>query len=127
MLMPIIRLLSAAVILNLLPGTLHAQSAETDAALELYRYKLYQTGMKISSYPEEAIARGEEGTVTVEIRMNADGSLAGALLIESSGHAPLDHHALDLLARAVPMTDVPPALHNRPFTFRVAMAFALPK
>ena len=124
--MPVIRVLVTALLLLLLPGLVRGQSAETDAALQLYTYKLVQTGMKIRSYPAAAQARGEEGAVTVQISMNANGSLGAADLIESSGHADLDSHALDLLGRAVPMTEIPAALHNRAFAFRVVLSFKLP-
>lgn len=124
--MLVIRVLVAALFLLVLPGLARGQSAETDSALQLYTYKLVQTGMKIRSYPAEAQARGEEGTVTVEISMSANGRLAAANLITSSGHASLDSHALDLLERAVPMTGIPAALHNRDFAFRVVLSFKLP-
>ena len=70
--MLVIRVLVAALFLLVLPGLARGQSAETDSALQLYTYKLVQTGMKIRSYPAEAQTRGEEGTVTVEISMNAN-------------------------------------------------------
>ena len=112
--------------LLLQPGLVRGQSAEADAALQLYTYKLVQTGMNIRSYPAAAQARGEEGSVTVEIRMDANGKVDAANLIESSGHASLDSHALDLLGQAVPMTEIPAALHNRAFAFRVVLSFKLP-
>jgi TonB family protein len=122
----ILRALVAALPLFLLSGLVHGQSAETDAALQLYTLKLVQTGMKIRTYPAAAQARGEEGSVTVEISMSANGKLDAANLIESSGHASLDSHALALLGQAVPMTEIPAALHNRAFSFRVVLAFKLP-
>lgn len=120
------RVLIAALILLLLPGLVRGQSAEIDAALQLYTYKLVQAGMKIRSYPAEAQTRAEEGTVTVQIRMSPSGKLQSANLIESSGHASLDRHALELLGQAVPMTEIPAALHNRAFEFRVVLSFKLP-
>lgn len=123
---PVLGARAAAILMLLLPGLASGQPAETDAALQLYTYKLVQAGMKIRSYPAEAQARGEEGTATVEIRVDANGRLAAATLVSSSGHASLDSHALDLLGRAVPMTEIPAALHNRAFAFRVVLAFKLP-
>ena len=42
------------------------------------------------------------------------------------GHALLDQGALDLLARAVPLTEIPSTLQNKAFAIRIAIAFRLP-
>lgn len=102
------------------------QSPETQAALQLYRYRLVQTGTKLRSYPADAVAQGLEGTAAVDIAISADGMPARITLVSSSGHAVLDSHGLDLLTRAVPRTEIPTALHNRAFALRVALVFVLP-
>ena len=48
-------------------------------------------------------------------------------LANSSGHAALDAFALDVLRRAVPLTQIPSALHNSVFEVAVVMVFALPQ
>ena len=49
----------------------------------------------VPSYPRSARRKGHEGSVTVEITVAADGLVAGAEIMGSSGHAELDAAALD--------------------------------
>lgn len=109
-----------------LAGAARAQSPEIDAALQLYRYRLVQTGMKLRSYPADAVAQGLEGTATMDIAVGANGLPSRVALVSSSGHAMLDRYGFDLLTRALPLTEIPSALHNRAFALRVALVFALP-
>ena len=99
---------------------------EIESALELYRYRLVQRGTRLRVYPEEALEQQIEGTASMEIVIAGDGSLRSAKLLASSGHALLDQHALDLLVRAVPLTEIPSALQNKAFAIRVAIVFKLP-
>lgn len=99
---------------------------EIETALELYRYRLLQSGTRLRAYPPEAIEQQLEGTVSVELIVNSDGKLGSARLLASSGHAVLDQEALDLLARAVPLTEIPSTLQNKAFAIRIAIAFRLP-
>lgn len=52
-------------------------------------------------YPRLARARGYEGTVYLDVRVRADGSVAHATVRRSSGHAILDEAALDAVRRWV--------------------------
>ncbi len=97
------------------------------AALQLYQYRLLQVGMRLRGYPPEAIASRLEGSTTISLHISAEGALARQSVIQSSGHRVLDEHALALLALAVPLTEIPSALHNRAFIVRIVVAFALPK
>jgi protein TonB len=59
---------------------------------------------KRKEYPYIARRRGQEGTVTVAVRLNAAGELTGAQVIRSSGVAALDEAALALVRRVCPFT-----------------------
>lgn len=52
------------------------------------------------AYPRRARRRGEEGDVTAELEINADGTVASARVLKSSGSADLDAAALAALKRA---------------------------
>lgn len=99
--------------------------ASITAALELFQYRLVQTGMRVRGYPPQALRAKQTGTAVVAMRVAADGSLSGHRLVQSTGHAVLDDHAIVLLAQAVPLTEIPAALQNRAFVVRVAIAFVL--
>jgi len=104
-----------------------AKQAERNAALELYRALLVQTCAKLRGYPEEAQRQGLTGAATVFLIIGADGNVSEEHLANSSGHAALDAFALDVLRRAVPLTQIPSALHNSVFEVAVVMVFALPQ
>jgi protein TonB len=97
------------------------------AALQLYQYRLLQVGTKLRGYPPEAVNSRLEGSTTVSLHISAGGALTHQSVIQSSGHRVLDEHALALLALAVPLTEIPLALHNRAFIVRIVVAFVLPK
>lgn len=59
---------------------------------------------KRKEYPYIARRRGQEGTVTVAVRLNAAGELAGVKVIRSSGVAALDEAALALVRRVCPFS-----------------------
>lgn len=112
---------------GLLAVAAFAQSQpEIETALELYRYRLLQSGTRLRAYPPEALEQELEGTVSAELIIAGDGTLRSVTLLSSSGHAVLDQGALDLLARAVPLTEIPSTLQNKAFAIRIAIVFRLP-
>ncbi|OFZ98567.1 MAG: hypothetical protein A3H35_18990 [Betaproteobacteria bacterium RIFCSPLOWO2_02_FULL_62_17] len=117
---------ASLVVACLLPlGT--AAGAEADrSALELYGIRLLQTGSRLRNYPEEAFREKLSGTAVVALAIGADGKLDRQLLLRSAGHAVLDDHAMAMLARAVPATEIPTNLRNTAFTIQVSVVFALP-
>ncbi len=51
------------------------------------------------AYPDEARHRGEEGTVVLELQVDAAGDVTAARVLVSSGHRRLDREALQALRR----------------------------
>ena len=100
---------------------------EQATALELYRYRLVQTGTRLRAYPREAVEQRLQGMATIDLIIAGNGTIARATLIGSSGHASLDDHAMALLAEAVPLTEIPAALQNSRFALRVSIAFKIPE
>ena len=107
-----------------LPG--EQRILEQNTALELYRYRLIQTGTRLRAYPRQAVEQRLEGMATVDLIIAGNGTIARATLTGSSGHASLDDYAMALLAEAVPLTEIPSALQNSRFALRVSIAFKIP-
>ncbi len=77
-------------------------------------------------YPASAARLGMEGTARVQVRVNRDGSLAGApKLVRSSGHEVLDAEALRMVEAAAPFAPLPEG-HSRPSAeFVIPVDFSL--
>ena len=58
-------------------------------------------------YPQKAFEKNEEGTVTVKMSIDANGSLAGVTLMSSSGYAELDDGAINVVRAAAPFEPLP--------------------
>lgn len=109
------------------PVPANAQSAqEIEAALDLYRYRLLQSTTRLRSYPQQALDDQLEGDCAIELVIAGNGTLKSATLLVSTGHAVLDEHAIMLIHRAAPLTEIPSTLQNKAFAVRFAIAFRLP-
>jgi protein TonB len=76
-------------------------------------------------YPGEALRRGEQGTVGIDLLMGPDGRVRAVRLLRSSGHSELDQAAV---ARAYAMQGlpIPPAmLRGREFHIDVPVTFRI--
>lgn len=80
-------------------------------------------------YPERARKRGQEGSVLIELRTDADGQSGSAILLRSSGHAVLDRAALDLARTIFPAPVRPghPWSRQIELVYRLDSASPLPK
>ena len=58
-------------------------------------------------YPQKAYEKNEEGNVIVKMSIDANGSLAGATLMSSSGYAELDDGALSAVQTTAPFEPLP--------------------
>jgi len=72
-----------------------------------YLAKIKNKILQIWQYPQKAYENNEEGKVIVKISIDADGRLAGAALISSSGYAELDKGALSVVQTAAPFEPLP--------------------
>ena len=74
-------------------------------------------------YPAEALKRGEQGTVRIDLLMGTDGNVRAARVLRSSGYAELDQAAL-ARAHALRGLPRPPAmLQGREFHIDVPVTF----
>jgi protein TonB len=72
-----------------------------------YLAKIKNKILRIWQYPPKAYENNEEGKVIVKMSINADGRLAGAALISSSGYAELDDDAVSVVQTAAPFEPLP--------------------
>jgi periplasmic protein TonB len=72
-----------------------------------YLAKIKNKILQIWKYPQKAYEENEEGNVIVKMSIDADGRLAGAALISSSGYAELDDGALSVVRTAAPFEPLP--------------------
>jgi protein TonB len=72
-----------------------------------YLTKIKNKILQIWQYPQKAYENNEEGNVIIKMSIDADGRLAGAALISSSGYAELDDGALSVVQTAAPFEPLP--------------------
>jgi protein TonB len=99
---------------------------EIDAARGAYGSRLANEFAKHKQYPRIAQMRGWQGTVRVELLMNADGEItAPPRIVESSGFDVLDKQALEMARKALPLPHPPEVLRGRDITIIVPIPFIL--
>lgn len=76
-------------------------------------------------YPRVAAMRGWEGTVTMRLKVGANGRLMEAQVDSSSGHAALDTQALEMVRRIAELPPPPEGLRDREFAVLVPVVFRL--
>ncbi|MBN1365607.1 MAG: energy transducer TonB [Syntrophaceae bacterium] len=79
----------------------------TDIKYSTYLTEIKKRILSIWKYPQKAFEKNEEGDVVVKMSIDADGSLAGATLLSSSGSVDLDDGALDVVLQAAPYEPLP--------------------
>lgn len=99
------------------PGARSAGGQEISGIVNAF----LQAVEKRKDYPYIARRRGQEGTVTVAVRLTAAGELAGAHVLHSSGVAALDEAALALVRRVCPF----PHQAGRAIAMNIPIAYQL--
>ncbi len=84
----------------------HAYAAYMDA----WRRKVERIGNL--NYPQEARRRGLSGSLSLDVALNADGSVAGILLRRSSGEKVLDEAAERIVRLSAPFAAFPPSIRE---------------
>lgn len=93
------------------------------AGLRQFRLSLASEARRFRRYPEAAQQAGWSGTVEVRIAVEAGGPGRRADLSRSSGHAPLDAAALEMLQQALMRTVLPESLRGQAFTVLLPVVF----
>ncbi|OWY40816.1 energy transducer TonB [Xenophilus sp. AP218F] len=99
-------------------------------AARSYPWARYQTDWRLKverignlNYPEDARRQNLHGAVTLEVAINADGSLRGLRVTRSSGSAILDDAARRIVELSSPFAPFPPALASRFPSQRIVQKF----
>lgn len=98
--------------------------AVDDDALNGYGRLLYEYAKKNKNYPQIAIRRSLQGLVKVAAKL-AQGKLVEVVIVESSGHKPLDDQALEMVRKAVSELPIKASLGKKLFTVVVPVEFKL--
>jgi len=93
------------------------------ASIAQYRIALISVSRRFKPAADLMPTEGAEGRVDVHLAIDADGALAAARVLHSSGHPALDALALDMLRRAKAEAPVPPRLLDRAFEVEVPVVF----
>ena len=93
--------------------------------LRQYQLAIVVAARKFKRYPLVARDNNWEGKAEVRLVIGASGTIVSLQVKKSSGHEVLDKVALDMVARAMPLTPIPPALRGREFAIEVPVVFSL--
>ena len=80
------------------------------AYMEAWREKVERIGNL--NYPQEARRLGLSGSLSLDVALNADGTVAEILLRRSSGEKVLDEAAVRIVELAAPFAEFPPSIRN---------------
>jgi len=108
-----------------LPQPIGPTQHDIDAARNNYGSLLGREFAKHRQYPRIAQMRGWQGTVRVQLEIDASGSITSTSVSESSGFEVLDNQALEMVKKASPLPPPPEVLRNRAFSIMVPVTFRL--
>ena len=106
-------------------GETAARPAAEAGTLNQYRLALIGAAGRYKRYPVQAMERGWQGRVEIRLAIGADGAIRSASVKTSSGYRILDDQAMDMVKKAKPLTQIPPALRGREFTVDLPVIFDL--
>jgi protein TonB len=99
--------------------------ADLDAARQAYGNSLSREIGKNKRYPRIAQMRGWEGSVRLQIDIDANGKIANVSVVESSDRDVFNTEALEMVKRMVQPPSIPEALRGKAFSVRVPISFRL--
>lgn len=76
-------------------------------------------------YPTVARVRGWQGTVLIQLQIDAEGHVSDPVISQGSGKTMLDDQALETVKKALPLPPPPTLLRGKPFTIAVPIVFRL--
>lgn len=99
---------------------------EQTAPLDEYQLKLYQEIQNARSYPRSALARRQEGAVSLQFTLSRDGTLLGMPVVESpSRYGVLNRAAVQAVLDAAPFPPFPDSLSRSNLEISVTIRFSL--
>jgi protein TonB len=101
------------------------QNAGSSSDVDNYLSKLSRHLARFYDYPRRARRLGQEGTPVIVFEFQRDGTLVRHDLRDSSGHELLDEAALNMLAQAAPLPEVPDRMKGQSFSYALPVRFRL--
>jgi periplasmic protein TonB len=80
---------------------------------------------KFKRYPNDARARGDEGTVELGFTLDRSGHVLAHQIVRSSGHSALDAEAIAMVERAQPLPPIPDSMPDAQLDLTVPIVFSL--
>ena len=102
-----------------------ASSVVSADDMRQYRMAIASAARHFKRYPALARERGWEGVAEVGVSIHARLPAPEISLARSSGRSLLDEQALEMISRAVQMSELPAALKGRDFRFVLPVRFSL--
>lgn len=101
------------------------QSLEAPQEMNDYVYTIQQKISHAITYPPEAIEYGWEGTVKLGLLILKDGTLAFAIVKESSGYEVFDEYALNTVKNSAPYTGFPSSSELQELNITIPIVYSL--
>ncbi|MFO7527982.1 MAG: energy transducer TonB [Marinobacter sp.] len=101
------------------------QNAGSSSDVDNYLSKLSRHLARFYDYPRRARRLGQEGTPVIVFQFRRDGTLIRHNLRDSSGHELLDEAAMNMLAQAAPLPEVPDRMEGQSFSYALPVRFRL--
>jgi protein TonB len=102
-----------------------ASDADEAGSRDQYRLALIGAAKRYKRYPAQAMQNGWTGKAEIRLVIGANGMIQSAAIKTSTGFSLLDDTALDMIKKAKPLTQIPPALRGKEFTVDVPVIFDL--
>ena len=106
-------------------GAERASDADEAGSRDQYRLALIGAAKRYKRYPAQAMQNGWTGKVEIRLVIGANGMIQSAAIKTSAGFSLLDDTALDMIKKAKPLTQIPPALRGKEFFVDVPVIFDL--
>lgn len=108
-------------------STASASAAGSPADIDEYVQAVQQKIAQAIIYPQEAERAGWEGTVKLSLFILSDGTLATAMIMESSGHEIFDQYTLNTARNLAPYSSFPSNVDLRELTVTIPIVYSLKK
>lgn len=101
-------------------------TADLILARQLYHSMLLRHTFKHTRYPKRAQERGQEGSVRLNVIIDADGQVKDIRALQDSRYSSLNREAREAIQRSSPYPSAPPQLLQKEYRFTVPITFRLP-
>jgi len=108
-------------------STAASSSAESPSNIDEYVQAVQQKIAQSIVYPQEAERAGWEGTVKLSLLILSDGTLATAMVRESSGHEIFDEYTLNIVKKSAPYSSFPSSVDLQELNVTIPIVYSLKK